>query len=69
MAKMQKKNLNTSPDETNTFENGKIEWQILVTLQLVELYFNQAGVGKKCQSHCEKQIARQVPHTQVHCFW
>jgi hypothetical protein len=25
MAKMQKKNLNTSPDETRTFEKGKIE--------------------------------------------
>ena len=25
MAKMQKKNLDTSPDETRTFENGKIQ--------------------------------------------
>ena len=35
---MQKKNLNTSPDETRTFEKGKIYLQTLVILQSAEEY-------------------------------
>ena len=43
---MQKKSLNSSPDETRTFEKGKIELQILVMLLLVEPPLSQDGVGK-----------------------
>lgn len=44
MAKIQKKSLDSSPDETRTFEKGKIELANLG--DVYEPYWNQAGAGK-----------------------
>ena len=51
MAKMQKKNLDTSPDEVRKFDNGKIE---LATLGDVTIgragTWNQVGVGRNASN-------------------
>jgi hypothetical protein len=46
MTKLQKKSLDSSPDETQIFENGKMELAKLMMLQSVGSYWSQAGVGK-----------------------
>ena len=64
MAKMQKKNLNTSPDETRTFKKGKIE--------LANFGDNTIGRGilepgwswEKCVKPIAKTSSCQAPHTQ-----
>ena len=48
MAKMQKKNLNTSPDETRTFENGKIELANLGDVTIGRAIFQPGWSWEKC---------------------
>jgi hypothetical protein len=43
---MQKKSLDSSPDETRTFEKGKIELAKLGDVTMEEQLWNQDGVGK-----------------------
>ena len=54
MAKIQKKSLDSSPDETRTFEKGKIE---LVNLGESHNWSSHIGtrleLGKMCETYCE----------------
>ena len=64
MAKMQKKNLNTSPDETRTFENGKIELANLGDVTIGRAIFQPGWSWEKCVKPIVKTDSCQVPHTQ-----
>ena len=46
MTKMQKKSLDSSPDETRTFEKGKIDLVNLGDVTIGQAYLNQVGAGK-----------------------
>ena len=64
MAKMQKKNLNTSPDETRTFENGKIGLANLGDVTIGRAIFQPGWSWEKCVKPIVKTDSRQAPHTQ-----
>ncbi|MFZ0554466.1 MAG: cupin domain-containing protein [Nitrososphaeraceae archaeon] len=64
MAKMQKKNLNTSPDETRTFENGKIELANLGDVTIGRAIFQPGWSWEKCVKPIVKTDSCQAPHTQ-----
>ena len=63
MAKIIKKNLNTSPDETRTFEKGKVEVQIFADAD------RKSRVEPGWSSEVAKPIAKtnscQAPHTRI----
>jgi hypothetical protein len=63
-AKMQKKNLNTSPDETRTFENGKIELANLGDVTIGRAIFQPGWSWEKCVKPIVKTDSCQAPHTQ-----
>ena len=53
MASMQKKSLDSSPDETRTFENGKIELASLGDVVIGRATFEPGwSLGKMCQTTC-----------------
>jgi hypothetical protein len=46
MARILKKSLDLSPDETQTFDRGKMDLAKLGEITIGRVYYNQAGVGK-----------------------
>lgn len=64
MAKMQKKSLNTSPDETRTFENGKIELANLSDVTIGRVTLEPGWSWEKCVKPIVKTNSCQAPHTQ-----
>ena len=50
MAKMQKKNLDTSPDEVRKFENGKIELANLGDVTIGRAVLEPGGAGRNGQT-------------------
>ena len=60
---MQKKNLG-SPDETRSFDKGKIELANFEISPLGEQSSNQDGVGRNASNRWSKPIAGEAPHTQ-----
>ena len=60
MAKMQKKSLD-SPDETRSFDKGKIELANFADITIGRGILNQDGVGKNVSNHLSKPIAAK-PH-------
>jgi quercetin dioxygenase-like cupin family protein len=64
MAKMQKKSLNTSPDETRTFENGKIELANLSDVTIGRVTLEPGWSWEKCVKPIVKTDSCQAPHTQ-----
>ena len=68
MAKMQKKNLNISPDETRTFEKGKIELANFGDITIGRGILEPGWSWEKCVKPIAKTSSCQAPHTQVHSF-
>jgi quercetin dioxygenase-like cupin family protein len=64
MAKMQKKSLDTSPDETRTFENGKIELANLSDVTIGRVTLEPGWSWEKCVKPIVKTDSCQAPHTQ-----
>ena len=64
MAKMQKKNLNTSPEVTRRFENGKIELANLGDVTIGRDIFQPGWSWEKCVQPIVKTDSCQAPHTQ-----
>jgi uncharacterized cupin superfamily protein len=64
MAKMQKKNLNTSPDEVRRFENGKIELVTLGDVTVGRGILEPGWSWEKCVKPIAKTESCQAPHTQ-----
>ena len=64
MAKMQKKNLNTSPDEVRKFENGKIELANLGNVTIGRAVLEPGWSWEKCIKPIVKTESCQAPHTQ-----
>ena len=61
---MQKKSLNTSPDETRTFENGKIELANLSDVTIGRVTLEPGWSWEKCVKPIVKTDSCQAPHTQ-----
>jgi hypothetical protein len=64
MTKMQKKNLDTSPDETRTFENGKIELATLGDVKIGRAVLEPSWSWENCVKPLVKTDSCQAPHTQ-----
>jgi hypothetical protein len=64
MAKMQKKSLDTSPDETRTFEKGKIDLVNLGDVTIGRARFEPGWSWDKCVKPLVKTDSCQAPHTQ-----
>ena len=64
MAKMQKKNLDTSPDEVRKFENGKIELANLGDVTIGRAVLEPGWSWEKCVKPLVKTDSCQAPHTQ-----
>ena len=64
MAKMQKKNLDTSPDEVRKFENGKIEPVNLGDVTIGRGILELGWSWEKCVKPIAKTESCQAPHTQ-----
>jgi hypothetical protein len=64
MAKMQKKNLDTSPDEVRKFENGKIELATLGDVTIGRAVLEPGWSWEKCVKPLVKTDSCQAPHTQ-----
>lgn len=61
---MQKKSLDTSPDETRTFENGKIELANLSDVTIGRVTLEPGWSWEKCVKPIVKTDSCQAPHTQ-----
>jgi hypothetical protein len=64
MAKMQKKNLDTSPDEIRKFENGKIELANFGDVTIGRAMLEPGWSWEKCVKPIVKTESCQAPHTQ-----
>jgi mannose-6-phosphate isomerase-like protein (cupin superfamily) len=64
MAKMQKKNLDTSPDEVRKFENGKIELVNFGDVTIGRAVLEPGWSWEKCVKPLVKTESCQAPHTQ-----
>jgi EutQ-like cupin domain len=64
MAKMQKKSLDSSPDETRTFEKGKIDLVNLGDVTIGRARFEPGWSWEKCVKPIVKTDSCQAPHTQ-----
>jgi uncharacterized protein DUF861 len=64
MAKMQKKSLDSSPDETRTFEKGKIELANLGDVTIGRGILEPGWSWEKCVKPIVKTDSCQAPHTQ-----
>jgi len=64
MAKMQKKNLDTSPDEVRKFDNGKIELATLCDVTIGRAVLEPGWSWEKCVKPLAKTDSCQAPHTQ-----
>jgi hypothetical protein len=61
---MQKKSLDSSPDETRTFQNGKIELANLGDVVIGKAIFEPGWSWEKCVKPLVKTNSCQAPHTQ-----
>ncbi len=61
--KMQKKNLDSSPDETRTFEKGKIDVANLGNVTIGRAIFEPGWSWEKCVKPIAKTSSCQAPHT------
>jgi hypothetical protein len=65
MAKIQKKSLDSSPDETRTFEKGKIELVNLGDITMGRAVLEPGWSWEKCVKPIVKKTdCYQAPHTQ-----
>ena len=64
MARMQKKNLDSSPDETRTFEKGKVELVNLDNVTIGRAVLEPGWSWEKCVKPIAKTNRCQAPHTQ-----
>jgi quercetin dioxygenase-like cupin family protein len=64
MARMQKKNLDSSPDETRTFEKGKVELVNLDNVTIGRAVLEPGWSWEKCVKPLVKTNSCQQPHTQ-----
>jgi len=64
MTKMQKKSLDSSPDETRTFEKGKIELVNLGDVTIGRAVLEPGWSWEKCVKPIAKTDSCQAPHTQ-----
>ena len=62
-AKMQKKSLDSSPDETRTFEKGKIELANFSDVTVGRAIFEPGWSWEKCVKPIVKTNSCQAPHT------
>src|SRR5215204_4656334 len=62
--KMQKKSLDSSPDETRTFEKGKIELANLGDITIGRGVLEPGWSWEKCVKPIAKTNSCQAPHTQ-----
>ena len=62
-AKMQKKSLDTSPDETRPFEKGKIELANFGNVAIGRAIFEPGWSWEKCVKPIAKTNSCQAPHT------
>jgi mannose-6-phosphate isomerase-like protein (cupin superfamily) len=63
MAKMQKKNMN-SPDETRTFDKGKLEVTKIGDTSIGKMYLEPGWSWEKCIKPIVKTQSCQASHTQ-----
>ena len=63
-SKMQKKSLN-SPDETRTFEKGKVELVNFETVTIGRAVFEPGWSWEKCVKPIVKTNSCEAPHTSV----
>ena len=61
---MQKKSLNSSPDETRTFEKGKIELAYFGDVTVGRATFEPGWSWEKCVKPLVDTNSCQAPHTQ-----
>lgn len=64
MSRMQRKNLNSSPDETRKFEKGKIELANLDDVTIGRAVLEPGWSWEKCVKPLVKTNSCQAPHTQ-----
>ena len=64
MARMQKKNLDSSPDETRTFEKGKVELVNLDNVTIGRAVLEPGWSWEKCVKPLVKTNSCEQPHTQ-----
>jgi quercetin dioxygenase-like cupin family protein len=64
MARMQKKSLDSSPDETRTFEKGKIELANFGDVTVGRVVLEPGWSWEKCVKPIVKTNSCQAPHTQ-----
>jgi hypothetical protein len=62
-AKMQKKSLDSSPDETRTFEKGKIDLANFSDVTVGRAIFEPGWSWEKCVKPIVKTNSCQAPHT------
>jgi quercetin dioxygenase-like cupin family protein len=67
-SKMQKKSLD-SPDETRTFEKGKVELVNLKTVTIGRSVFEPGWSWDKCVKPIVKTNSCEAPHTSVIISW
>jgi hypothetical protein len=60
---MQKKNM-TSPDETRSFDKGKVEIAKVANTSIGRAYFEPGWSSEKCVKPIAKTDSCQAPHTQ-----
>jgi hypothetical protein len=63
--KMQKKNLDSSPDETRAFEKGKIDVANLGDVTIGRAIFGPGWSWEKCVKPIAKTSSCQAPHTMM----
>jgi mannose-6-phosphate isomerase-like protein (cupin superfamily) len=63
MSRMQKKNLDSSPDETRTFDKGKIELANMGDVTIGRAVLEPGWSWEKCVKPLVKTNSCQVPHT------
>jgi hypothetical protein len=66
--KMLKKSLDSSPDETRSFEKGKIDLADLGEVTIGRGILEPGWSWEKCVKPIVKTNSCQAPHT-VFCFW
>jgi quercetin dioxygenase-like cupin family protein len=64
MSRMQKKNLDSSPDETRTFEKGKVELVNFDNVTIGRAVLEPGWSWEKCVKPLVKTNSCQQPHTQ-----
>ena len=69
MAKMQKKNLDTSPDERRSFEKGKIELANFGDIVIGRGILEPGWSWEKCVKPIVKTEKLPSPTYTVYCFW